>query len=79
VENKFDTVSYRDGKAKLEPDPFVKHRSYERAVARSDAGFVFFRAKAPQVPIVASLLRHGYEPHLVGRFVVYAPPRADLG
>jgi 4-amino-4-deoxy-L-arabinose transferase-like glycosyltransferase len=77
VENQFRDVTFRDGLAVLPRDPEVRYRPYERKVA-ADAqhGFVFFRRTAGSVPIVAKLAEHGYTRHLVGPFVVFAPPRA---
>ena len=74
VENKFDQVTFTNGKANLPNDPYVKYPPYERAVAAAPHGFVFFRDSIGSIPIIAKLIQHGYTPSLVGRFVVYAKP-----
>ena len=75
VENKFDRVSIRDGDVVPGPDPFVRYRPYERSVRTSTRhAFVFLRNYQPQTGVVPMLLTHGYTPHDVQTFVVYAPP-----
>ena len=72
VENQFDSVAFRNGQAVLPSDPNVRYRPYEREVAASPHGFVFFRRTVGSVRIVAQLARHGYARYPVGPFVVYA-------
>jgi 4-amino-4-deoxy-L-arabinose transferase-like glycosyltransferase len=78
VENPFDSVTFRDGQAVVPTaaDPHVRFRPYEREVAASRHGFVFFERTADEIAIVPALERHGYTPHVVEPFVVYAPPAA---
>jgi hypothetical protein len=75
VENKFDAVSFRNGRAVLPDDPVVRSPEYEAKV-RDDPnhGFVFFRKTVSSVPIVAALAKHGYRRVTVGPFVVFVPP-----
>ena len=77
IENRFDAVTFRNGRATLPSDPGVRYRPYERKVAAdAEHGFVFFRRTLRSVPIAGQLERHGYERHTVGPFVVFAPPVA---
>jgi hypothetical protein len=75
VENQFKQVSFRKGEAVLPHDPGARYQPYELEVAASRHGFVFFTRTAGSVPIVRQLEQHGYSRHVVGAFVVYAPPR----
>ena len=75
VENQFKQVSFRSGEAVLPHDPGARYQPYELEVAASRHGFVFFTRTAGSVPIVRQLEQHGYSRHVVGAFVVYAPPR----
>ena len=52
----------------------VRYRPYARAVKRARHGFVFYRPTVDTVPIVPRLERHGYRRHVVGSYVIYAPP-----
>jgi hypothetical protein len=75
VENKFDRVSIRNGVVQPGPDRFVRYQPYERDVLASKRhAFVFLRRYQPERSFVAKLLAHGYTPHDVQTFVVYAPP-----
>ena len=75
VENQFEQVSFRGDEAVLPHDPSARYQPYELEVAASRHGFVFFTRTAGSVPIVRLLEQHGYTRHVVGAFVVYAPPR----
>jgi Dolichyl-phosphate-mannose-protein mannosyltransferase len=70
VENSFDRVSFRDGRAVLPSDPSVRYRPYERKVSASPQAFVFFSRTLGSIPIVPDLLHHGYVRHAIGPFTV---------
>ena len=75
VENRFDHVTFRDGKPVLADDPVVHWEPYEADVGNaSRIGFVFFRSTAASRPIVLQLKRHGFRRYLTGPLVIYAPP-----
>jgi len=75
VENKFDRLNTRDGVLEPGPDPFVRYAPYERTLRASKRhAFVFLKRFHPPRSYVARLLAHGYTPHHVQTFVVYAPP-----
>jgi hypothetical protein len=74
VKNKFIRVSFRNGRAVLPHDPYVRYAPYEREVAASRHGFVFLRQTLSTIPIVRQLERHGYRRVTVSRFVIFAPP-----
>ena len=74
VENKFDRLAVRNGVLEPGPDPFVRYAPYERTVRASKRpAFVFLEHFQPPRSYVARLLAHGYTPHDVQTFVVYAP------
>jgi hypothetical protein len=76
VENKFDQLTVRDGVLEPGPDRFVRYRPYEETVRASRRhAFVFLRAYRPARRYRAKLTAHGYIPHAVQTFVVYAPGR----
>jgi hypothetical protein len=52
----------------------VRYRPYDREVKRARHGFVLYRQTAGTVPIVRQLEQHGYRRHVVGSYVIYAPP-----
>ncbi len=76
VENKFHSVTFSGGLANLPSDPKARQPAYEREVAAHPHGFIFFRSipTPNRRAITAALVRHGFTRHLVGPFVVYAPP-----
>jgi 4-amino-4-deoxy-L-arabinose transferase-like glycosyltransferase len=76
VENKFDRLTVRNGVVEPGPDLFVRYAPYERTLRASKRhAFVFLQEFQPPRSYVAQLLAHGYTPHDVQTFVVYAPPR----
>jgi len=80
VENKFDRLTVRDGVLEPGPDPFVRYAPYEHTLRASNRhAFVFLMKFQPSRGYVAQLHAHGYTPHDVQTFVVYAassrPPR----
>ena len=75
VENKFDRLTARNGVLEPGPDPFVRYAPYERTVRASKRpAFVFLKQFQPPRSYIARLRAHGYTPHDVQSFVVYAPP-----
>jgi hypothetical protein len=76
VENKFDRLTVRNGVLEPGPDPFARYAPYERTLRASKRhAFVFLKEFQPPRSYVAQLLAHGYTPHDVQTFVVYALPR----
>jgi 4-amino-4-deoxy-L-arabinose transferase-like glycosyltransferase len=71
--DQFDHAVVRDGQVTPVPSPDVRYRDYQRRVAASRHGFVFFRADEANTPIVPLLRRRGYRRVVVGPFVVFAP------
>ena len=74
VENRFAAVTFEDGQAVPSSSGQVRYPPYARAVRQARHGFIFYRKIVGTVPIIASLKRHGYRRHVIGSFVVYAPP-----
>jgi 4-amino-4-deoxy-L-arabinose transferase-like glycosyltransferase len=75
VENKFDRLTVRNGVLEPGPDPFARYAPYERTLRASKRhAFVFLKEFQPPRSYVAQLLAHGYTPHDVQTFVVYALP-----
>jgi len=73
VENAFRHVTYKHGQAIPTADPLARSPVYQRKVERARHGFVFYRQTVGTVPIVGSLIRHGYRRYTFGEYVVYAP------
>lgn len=74
VENKFDDVRFAGGRAILPPDPFVRHRTYEREVEAAPDAFVFFRDRLSGYGIVPALERHRFVRTNVGPFAIFTAP-----
>jgi Dolichyl-phosphate-mannose-protein mannosyltransferase len=74
TESRFMHLRYEHGQAIPVGDAAPRFREYQREVQRARHGFVFYGQIVGSIPIVASLERHGYRRHMVGTYVVYAPP-----
>jgi 4-amino-4-deoxy-L-arabinose transferase-like glycosyltransferase len=75
TDSKLDAVTFRNGLAVVDRNRFVKYRPYEDKVrSASRTGFVLFRQTLSLVPFVGLLDQHGYTRHVVGPFVIFAPP-----
>ncbi len=72
AESTLDGLTFANGRAVPLPGG-VRYVRYNREVAAARHGFVWFRRTPPARAVVAQLVRHGYSPHRVGPFVVYAP------
>jgi hypothetical protein len=74
VENRFEDLTFEHGSVTPSSQPNVRYRPYDREVRRARHGFVFYRQTVGSVPIIARLEQHGYRRHVVGSYIVYAPP-----
>lgn len=75
VENKFYGLTVHDGTPAPTHDPFVRSKAYDQSVRRArNPGYVFFRRHLPDKRLLATLTAHGYSPHDVQIFAVYARP-----
>jgi hypothetical protein len=78
TDSKLDAVTFRNGLAVVNRNRFVKYRPYEDKVRSSPrTGFVLFRQTLALIPFVHVLEQHGYTRHVVGPFVIFAPPSGD--
>ena len=74
VENRFDEVTFVDGRAIMPRPTLLRYEPYRREVEASPHGLVFFRDGLDSIPIIPQLERQGYRRIPVGQFVIFAPP-----
>jgi hypothetical protein len=74
VESNFRSVQFVHGQAVPVDQHDVRHSEYERAVRQARHAFVFYKQTVASTPYLEELQRHGYRPHPVAGYVVYAMP-----
>jgi hypothetical protein len=72
AESNFTQVRFVDGQAVPVGQHDVRRPEYDREVRNARHGFVFYKRTVRSTPYLAQLKRHGYRPHPVARYVIYA-------
>ena len=75
--SQIDGVVFDHGRAIPSPEAPGRYPPYQRVVRDAAHGFVFYRATASTGTAPRQLASHGYRRHVVGPFVIYAPPARD--